>query len=70
MVSLWGGFFVTIAVAVLLLLPNATRVPLLQGANLTGADLSTTRLTQADLQGACSNGGTKLPANVSVDRYR
>lgn len=72
MVALWGGFFVAIAVAVLLLLllPTTTRIPLLQGANLTGADLSTTRLTQADLQGACSNGGTKLPANVSVDRCR
>ncbi|MGI8918424.1 MAG: pentapeptide repeat-containing protein [Pyrinomonadaceae bacterium] len=72
MVALWGGFLVAIALAfvLLLLLPEPTRIPLLQGANLTGADLSATRSTHADLQGACTNGGTTLPKNVSLDRCR
>ena len=42
MVSLWGGFSwrLQLLFLLLLLLPNATRIPLLQGANLTGADLA------------------------------
>ena len=64
--ALRGGFAIAIVLAGLLLalLPGARRAPVLQGARLQGADLLGTRLTQADLEGACGDATTKLPPGL------
>jgi hypothetical protein len=61
--ALRGGFAVAIVLglALIFVLANARRAPLLQGARLSGADLLGTRVTQADLEGACGDDSTKLP---------
>jgi|KBSMisStaDraftv2_1062788.scaffolds.fasta_scaffold97357_1 hypothetical protein len=44
--------------------------PLLAGARLEGANLSAVRgLTQSDLDDACGDAGTKVPAHLSPPRY-
>jgi hypothetical protein len=58
-----AGFCMAIVLGLLLILvvAFAKRAPLLQGARLSGADLLGTRVTQADLEGACGDATTKLP---------
>ena len=67
--TLKKGFAIVIPGSVLLLgdsVPHFKR-PLLKGARLTGADLSTVvGLSQMDLEGACGSKETKLPSGLSI----
>jgi len=64
-------FWLAIVLSALLVIVTVTAVEpnrsLLEGSKLSGADLSLVRgLTQKDLDGACGDSSTKLPAGLKL----